>query len=89
MANAVKKTGMIGLGAMGYQMARHMVNKGFAVAGCDVLEEARARAKAAGINVVATPADVGAGAEVAVPLAALVDQLMKGMNQEKMKALLV
>ena len=29
MENAVKKTGVIGLGAMGYQMARHMVNKGF------------------------------------------------------------
>ena len=27
-------------------------------------------------------------AKVAVPLSALVDQLMKGMNQEKMKALL-
>ena len=28
-------------------------------------------------------------AKVAMPLAALVDQLMKGMNQDKMKALLV
>jgi 3-hydroxyisobutyrate dehydrogenase-like beta-hydroxyacid dehydrogenase len=28
-------------------------------------------------------------AKIAVPLAALVDQLMKGMNQEKMRALLV
>ena len=32
----VKNTGIIGLGAMGYQMARHMVNKGFAVTGYDV-----------------------------------------------------
>jgi hypothetical protein len=27
-------------------------------------------------------------AKIAVPLSALVDQLMKGMNQEKMKALM-
>ena len=33
---AVKRTGMIGLGAMGLQMARHMVLKGFKVSGYDV-----------------------------------------------------
>ena len=33
---SVKHTGVIGLGAMGYQMARHMVAKGFDVAGYDV-----------------------------------------------------
>ena len=40
----VKNAGIIGLGAMGYQMARHMVNKGFPVAGYDVTPEANARA---------------------------------------------
>ena len=44
----VKNTGIIGLGAMGYQMARHMVNKGFAVTGYDVAPEAAKRAKEAG-----------------------------------------
>lgn len=39
MVNAVKKTGMIGLGAMGYQMARHMVSKGFEVAGASGVTE--------------------------------------------------
>jgi 3-hydroxyisobutyrate dehydrogenase-like beta-hydroxyacid dehydrogenase len=29
MTAPVKRTGMIGLGAMGFQMARHMKNKGF------------------------------------------------------------
>jgi 3-hydroxyisobutyrate dehydrogenase len=33
--------------------------------------------------------DLAQDAKIAVPLAALVDQLMKGMNQEKMRALLV
>jgi 3-hydroxyisobutyrate dehydrogenase len=32
--------------------------------------------------------DLAQDAKVAVPLSALVDQLMKGMNQEKMKALM-
>lgn len=67
---SVKNTGVIGLGAMGYQMARHMVNKGFAVAGYDVAPEAMARAKAAGVRTVATAADVGAAAEVVVVMVA-------------------
>ena len=29
MNAALKRTGMIGLGAMGFQMPRHMKNKGF------------------------------------------------------------
>ncbi len=33
---AVTRAGMIGLGAMGLQMARHMAAKGFGVAGFDV-----------------------------------------------------
>ena len=49
---SVKHTGVVGLGAMGYQMARHMVLKGFDVAGYDVAAEAMARAKAAGIKTV-------------------------------------
>ena len=32
-------TGMIGLGAMGNPMARHMATKGFSVAGYDVVKE--------------------------------------------------
>jgi 3-hydroxyisobutyrate dehydrogenase-like beta-hydroxyacid dehydrogenase len=31
--NEVKRTGVIGLGAMGLQMARHLLRKGFDVAG--------------------------------------------------------
>jgi 3-hydroxyisobutyrate dehydrogenase-like beta-hydroxyacid dehydrogenase len=36
--------GVIGLGAMGYQMARHMVSKGFDVYGFDVQEACNTRA---------------------------------------------
>src|ERR1700716_1487336 len=65
----VKNTGIIGLGAMGYQMARHMVNKGFAVTGYDVAPEAAKRAKEAGIRIAANPADVGAADVVIVMVA--------------------
>lgn len=61
---------MIGLGAMGFQMARHMVNKGFAVAGFDVLPEAMTRAKEAGVATVADAAAVGEGAAVVVVMVA-------------------
>src|SRR5438477_6231734 len=83
--------GMIGLGAMGYQMARHMVTKGFDVYGIDVQEACNARAKAAGIHIVGTPAEVGAQAEIVVVMVAtdaqvedvivrsgLLDRLAKG-----------
>ena len=71
----VKNTGIIGLGAMGFQMARHMVNKGFAVTGYDVAPEAASRAKQAGIRIAANPADVGAAAEVVVVMVATDEQV--------------
>ncbi len=87
----VKNTGIIGLGAMGYQMARHMVNKGFAVTGYDIAAVAAQRAMDAGINVVDSPAEVGAASEVVVVMVAtdaqvedvivnsgLLDRLAKG-----------
>jgi len=58
----VTNTGIIGLGAMGFQMGRHMVNKGFAVTGYDLAPEAARRAREAGIRIAASPADVGAAA---------------------------
>jgi 3-hydroxyisobutyrate dehydrogenase-like beta-hydroxyacid dehydrogenase len=91
MSERVKNTGIIGLGAMGYQMARHMVNKGFVVAGYDIAPVAQQRAMDAGVNVVDTPADVGASAEVVIVMVAtdaqvenvvlhsgLLDRLAKG-----------
>jgi 3-hydroxyisobutyrate dehydrogenase-like beta-hydroxyacid dehydrogenase len=88
---SVKNAGIIGLGAMGYQMARHMVNKGFAVAGYDVAPVAAQRAIDAGVNVVDCPSDVGAGAEIVIVMVAtdaqvaevvlhsgLLDRLAKG-----------
>ena len=41
-AKTVRRTGVIGLGAMGLQMARHMVSKGFDVTGYDIDVDAMA-----------------------------------------------
>ena len=88
---SVKHTGIVGLGAMGYQMARHMVNKGFDVAGYDVQAEMMTRAKAAGVKIVGSIADVGESAEIVIVMVAtdkqvedvvvnsgLLDRLKKG-----------
>jgi len=45
------RTGVIGLGAMGLQMARHMAAKGFEVCGTDIDHEAMRRASAHGVFV--------------------------------------
>jgi len=88
---SVKHTGVVGLGAMGYQMARHMVAKGFDVAGYDVAAEMMTRAKAAGVKTVGSVADVGESAEIVIVMVAtdkqvedvviksgLLDRLKKG-----------
>jgi 3-hydroxyisobutyrate dehydrogenase-like beta-hydroxyacid dehydrogenase len=89
MSKAV--TGVIGLGAMGFQMARHMATKGFEVYGFDVQEACNTRAKAAGVHIVSTPAEIGAHAQIVVVMVAtdaqvedvivksgLLDRLAKG-----------
>jgi 3-hydroxyisobutyrate dehydrogenase-like beta-hydroxyacid dehydrogenase len=66
----VRTTGIIGLGAMGYQMARHMVLKGFSVTGYDIAPEARQRARDARVAIAVSPADIGDVAEVVVVMVA-------------------
>ncbi len=66
----VTRTGIIGLGAMGFQMARHMVNKGFVVTGYDIAADAVARAADAGVKIVANAAAVGDHSEVVIVMVA-------------------
>jgi 3-hydroxyisobutyrate dehydrogenase-like beta-hydroxyacid dehydrogenase len=73
--NWVKRTGVIGLGAIGLQMARHMAAKGFDVAGYDVLAEANARAKGHGVKTCGSVAEVGAHAEVVIVMVATDEQV--------------
>src|SRR5260370_37973946 len=61
---SVKRTGVIGLGAMGLQMGRHMVLKGFEVSGYDVSADAAKKAETHGVRICASVADAGKNAEV-------------------------
>jgi 3-hydroxyisobutyrate dehydrogenase-like beta-hydroxyacid dehydrogenase len=70
MQQSITRTGMIGLGAMGLQMARHMAAKGFTVAGFDVAAEPMRRAEALGIALRASPAAVGTQADVVIVMVA-------------------
>lgn len=71
----VKRTGVIGLGAMGLQMARHMAAKGFAVAGYDVAAAASSQAQAHGVRICGSVAEVGAEAEVVIVMVATDEQV--------------
>jgi 3-hydroxyisobutyrate dehydrogenase-like beta-hydroxyacid dehydrogenase len=71
----VKRTGVVGLGAMGLQMGRHMVAKGFAVAGYDVLPEVNARAAEQGVKTCGSIAEVGDHAEVVIVMVATDEQV--------------
>ena len=77
----MKRTGVIGLGAMGLQMARHMAGKGFDVAGYDVLAEANARAKESGVKICGSVAEVGGHAEVAIVMVATDEQVREVVLQ--------
>ena len=68
--STVKRTGMIGLGAMGLQFARHMLRKGFGVAGYDINADAVRRAANDGIKHRGSPTEIGKHAEVVVIMVA-------------------
>jgi 3-hydroxyisobutyrate dehydrogenase len=76
MADAtVKRTGVIGLGAMGLQMARHMVNKGFEVSGYDVSADATKKAQSHGVRICGSVVEVGKNAEVVMVMVATDKQI--------------
>ncbi len=56
--NTPKNIGIIGLGAMGRPMARHLLGKGFVVAGCDPDAAARAKAAALGVTILPNPREL-------------------------------
>ena len=68
--STITSTGVIGLGAMGLQMARHMAAKGFAVCGTDIDPEAMRRAAAHGVRPCGSAAEVGDGAQIVVVMVA-------------------
>src|SRR5579871_4007671 len=75
MSDGMKRTGVIGLGAMGLPMARHMAAKGYAVSGHDLLGDANARAKEHGVKICGSAAEVGAHADVVIVMVATDEQV--------------
>lgn len=63
-STALKTAGVIGLGAMGLQMARHMVLGGTTVFGYDVMADANAKAASAGVTIMPEISQLGAKADV-------------------------
>jgi len=55
---AIKTIGVIGLGAMGRPMSRHLVEAGFSVVGHDPIPEARQRASECGMKLLLSPKEV-------------------------------
>jgi 3-hydroxyisobutyrate dehydrogenase-like beta-hydroxyacid dehydrogenase len=60
----MQRIGIIGLGAMGRPMARHLIAKGFTVCGYDPVAAAQDKAAALGIAVVSSPAEVARASEL-------------------------
>ena len=56
--NAIRNVGIVGLGRMGLPMARHLIAKGFPVAGCDPAAPARVAAQALGVTVLGSAREV-------------------------------
>jgi 3-hydroxyisobutyrate dehydrogenase-like beta-hydroxyacid dehydrogenase len=80
----ITRAGIIGLGAMGLQMARHMAGAGLKVAGYDIAPEPMQRAHDLGITLCASPAEVGAQAEVVVVMVATDAQVNEVVTQSGM-----
>jgi putative dehydrogenase len=77
------KVGFIGLGSMGYAMARNLLNAGHEVHGFDVRGEPMAQLEQHGGNAAATPALAAGGADVLVVVvftAAQAEQVLFGDN---------
>ena len=80
------RAGMIGLGAMGHQFARHMLAKDFEVTGYDVSRECNERAAGIGVNVVSSVADVGKASDIVVIMVATDEQVEHVIGREGLLA---
>ncbi|MEN8196360.1 MAG: L-threonate dehydrogenase [Pseudomonadota bacterium] len=71
---AEKRTGFIGLGAMGAGMATNLVKAGFPVTGYDIRPEAVETLKGLGGNGAVSPAEAAEGADILFVMVATADQ---------------
>jgi 3-hydroxyisobutyrate dehydrogenase len=81
--SAQDKAAVIGLGSMGFGMARSLLRAGFSVAGFDVSGDTVARFAAAGGRAATTPADAAQGARIVIAVvvnAAQTEAVLFGEN---------
>ena len=64
--NAIRKVGMLGLGKMGAPMARHLLAKGYNVAGYDPVDAARRNAIALGVTLLDSPREVARASDLVI-----------------------
>jgi 3-hydroxyisobutyrate dehydrogenase len=64
--NAIGSVGIVGLGKMGAPMARHLLARGFKVAGCDPLADACRNARALGVAVFDSAAEVARASDLVI-----------------------
>ena len=79
----IRRVGLIGLGKMGLPIGRHLVQKGFAVTGCDAALPALKAAAAAGLQPVNSPKAVAAASELVIVVVGFdseVESVMFGEN---------
>jgi len=84
-----KRIGIVGLGAMGRPMARHLLAKGFGVAGCDLSDAARDKAAALGVSIAPSPKALGEASDavlVVVGFDAEVERVVFGEDGVKAAA---
>jgi len=77
------RVAVIGLGTMGYGAAASLLRRGFAVTGCDLREEVRARFVAAGGAAVADPAEAARGVEAVFVFVVNAAQTMDALFGDK------
>jgi 3-hydroxyisobutyrate dehydrogenase-like beta-hydroxyacid dehydrogenase len=66
MTTSIRRVGIVGLGKMGFPMARHLRKAGFEVAACDLNADACTQARAAGVKIVASPKAVAADSDFVI-----------------------
>lgn len=74
-----RRIGILGLGAMGRPMARHLIAKGFSVAGCDPSADACARAAPLGVEILARPEALAARSDAVLMVVGFDAQVERAM----------
>jgi 3-hydroxyisobutyrate dehydrogenase-like beta-hydroxyacid dehydrogenase len=72
---AINTVGILGLGKMGAPMAKHLLAKGFSVAGFDPVPAAMEKARADGVRTMESPREVAAACDLAIVVVGFDNQI--------------